>query len=665
MIQIMSSSGEISYGVNDYVIDTDDELNEIPNNAEAGSTAYSIESGTTFIKNNMNEWSILNTSNGSGGGTVDLPDNLLYSYNMEYDEFWENKNNGTLEDGLYEVTLNDAVTPIAQTSMVELPYDYNLEGTCNESLCWILDYAYGNLLQINEFGEIEKISNIADMIESQPFSFSNPDSVRRQLISLDNQGYMYLSGQGQNVIGININDISDMSNWKFNQGSFNADEPIFWTFQSIIKPTTNSFPNKNAVLNKEKILNFNVKDGGCFAVKGYRNVWEQQGELTPDVAYFKNGELKFIETQRNNSILFDHTLATVDYDLNKLYFIGVEINIDPQLSKLKLCTVNTNGIQEEFDLCSYVINDWKILKDDLQGSQLFVKNDILYFQFFSNNNKSFYYFLFDTITNEIIGQDIITYNNCNYANLWSPKNDIYHKENYSIVPFKLDGDYYFYDEETGNEWYEGFQEYKLIKIYHTNDIAYVQPEDFQYRLINDNQCFIEHCCEDKFFYMEPWGSYLSIYNFLEGVSQGVANLKNSGFYELKMNFPEQSQLFLSYVTTYADMSECIKINFETGNVESGSLETNEQCIESSVNDYFKEDNIAFIDHCAIDTNNLKVKYIINYGTDLDTKFQYPLAFLNGKNVYYSAYNIGYVGTDGTLNTSQLVHKNNILLSKQL
>jgi hypothetical protein len=121
-------------------------------------------------------------------------------------------------------------------------------------------------------------------------------------------------------------------------------------------------------LDKEKILNFNVKDGGCFAVKGYRNVWEQQGELTPDVAYFKNGELKFIENQRNNSILFDHTLAAVDYDLNKLYFIGAETNIDPWLSKLKLCAVNTDGIQEEFDLCSYFVNGWQNLKDDLQGS---------------------------------------------------------------------------------------------------------------------------------------------------------------------------------------------------------------------------------------------------------------------------------------------------------
>lgn len=665
MIQIMSSNGEISYGVNDYVIDTDNELNEIPNNAAAGSTAYSIESGTTFIKDNMNEWSILNTSNGSGGGTVDLPDNLLYSYDMGYNEFWENKNNETLEDGLYKVTLNDTVTPIVQTSMVELPYEWALEGTYNDNLCWILDYAYANLLQINEFGEIEAISNIADMIEYQPFSFDSPDAVRRQLLSLDGQGYMYISGQGQNVIGINTNNISDMSNWKFNQGSLNIDESIFWTFQSIIKPTEQSSFSKNIILDKEKILNFNVKDGGCFAVKGYGNVWEQQGELTPDVAYFKNGELKFIENQRNNSILFDHTLATVDYDLNKLYFIGAEINSDPWLSKLKLCTINTDGVQEEFDLCSYVIDDWKNLKENLRSSQLFVKNDILYFQFFSNNDSSFYYFLFDTVTNKIIGQEIITYNNCNYVNLWSPKNDIYHTENYSIIPFKLDGDQYFYDEETGNGWNEEFHEQKLIKIYHTNDIAYVQPEDVWYNLININKCFIDHCCEDKFFYIESWGAYLSVYNFLKGYSQGVTDLKNTSRYELKMNFPEYSEIFVSYVNNYADKSECIKINFETGNVEKALLDTNEQCMESSVEEYFKDEGIAFINNCVIDANDLKVKYIINYGTDLNSKLCYPLVELNGRKVYYSSYDLGYVGTNGALNTSQLVHDNNILLSKNL
>jgi hypothetical protein len=100
--------------------------------------------------------------------------------------------------------------------------------------------------------------------------------------------------------------------------------------------------------------------------------------------------------------------------------------------------------------------------------------------------------------------------------------------------------YYFYDEETGNSWEEELHECKLIKIYHTNDTAYVQPEDVWYSLINSNKCFIDHCYEDKFFYKESWGSYLSIYNFLEGGSQGITNLKNSGSYELKMSFPEQS-----------------------------------------------------------------------------------------------------------------------------
>jgi hypothetical protein len=128
--------------------------------------------------------------------------------------------------------------------------------------------------------------------------------------------------------------------------------------------------NKKApILDKNRLLNFNVKDGGCFAVKGYSSPWDYQGEMTSDVAYFKNGELKFIEEKRDNIILFDHTLATVDYNLNKLYFIGIELNqSNPNLSKLKLCTINTFGEQEEFDLCYYSVGFWYSLRYELQAS---------------------------------------------------------------------------------------------------------------------------------------------------------------------------------------------------------------------------------------------------------------------------------------------------------
>jgi hypothetical protein len=147
MIQIMSSGGKVTYGVNEYVIDKDNEVTKIPNTAAAGSTAYSIESEMTFIKDNGGNWVVKNAAgSNNGGNSIELPDNILYSYEMEYNEFWDKKNNNVLEDGLYKVTLNDAVAPVAETTIVELPSPGLLKGTCDEKLCWILDYSNNALL---------------------------------------------------------------------------------------------------------------------------------------------------------------------------------------------------------------------------------------------------------------------------------------------------------------------------------------------------------------------------------------------------------------------------------------------------------------------------------------------------------------------------------------
>ena len=101
MIQIMSSGGKVTYGVNEYVIDKDNEVTKIPNTAAAGSTAYSIESETTFIKDNSGNWVVKNAAgSNNGGNSIELPDNILYSYEMEYNEFWDKKNNNVLEDDL-------------------------------------------------------------------------------------------------------------------------------------------------------------------------------------------------------------------------------------------------------------------------------------------------------------------------------------------------------------------------------------------------------------------------------------------------------------------------------------------------------------------------------------------------------------------------------------
>jgi hypothetical protein len=55
------------------------------------------------------------------------------------------------------------------------------------------------------------------MIDYQTFTMTSSGSLQQySYMNIDNQKYLYLSGQGQIVIGIHTDDISDISNWKFN-----------------------------------------------------------------------------------------------------------------------------------------------------------------------------------------------------------------------------------------------------------------------------------------------------------------------------------------------------------------------------------------------------------------------------------------------------------------
>jgi hypothetical protein len=63
MIQIIQEQGKTIYGIYNYIVDTDNELSQIPNYVKSGSTVYSIENGKTFIKNNLGEWVVWNNNN--------------------------------------------------------------------------------------------------------------------------------------------------------------------------------------------------------------------------------------------------------------------------------------------------------------------------------------------------------------------------------------------------------------------------------------------------------------------------------------------------------------------------------------------------------------------------------------------------------------------------
>lgn len=53
---ILSQSGHTAYGIREFVIDTDDDIENLPIDIPMGSAALSIESGNVFILNSKDEW---------------------------------------------------------------------------------------------------------------------------------------------------------------------------------------------------------------------------------------------------------------------------------------------------------------------------------------------------------------------------------------------------------------------------------------------------------------------------------------------------------------------------------------------------------------------------------------------------------------------------------
>lgn len=75
-VSLVSSSGTSVYGVKEYVIDTEKELTNIPENCGPGSTAICAENGKSYIKNSLGEWveNKSTGSSGSGDGSADPAD---------------------------------------------------------------------------------------------------------------------------------------------------------------------------------------------------------------------------------------------------------------------------------------------------------------------------------------------------------------------------------------------------------------------------------------------------------------------------------------------------------------------------------------------------------------------------------------------------------------
>lgn len=56
MITKISQSGHVAYGLQEFMIDTVKDLNQLPINIPMGSTAFCIETGSVYVLNGKREW---------------------------------------------------------------------------------------------------------------------------------------------------------------------------------------------------------------------------------------------------------------------------------------------------------------------------------------------------------------------------------------------------------------------------------------------------------------------------------------------------------------------------------------------------------------------------------------------------------------------------------
>ena len=58
-ISIIEQNGTVAYGLKEYNVDTEDNLDDLTVEATPGSQAFVIETGDKYILNNSHEWKIM------------------------------------------------------------------------------------------------------------------------------------------------------------------------------------------------------------------------------------------------------------------------------------------------------------------------------------------------------------------------------------------------------------------------------------------------------------------------------------------------------------------------------------------------------------------------------------------------------------------------------
>ena len=68
MYSLYANDDDILYGIQKYIVDTEEDMEDLPNHARAGSTAFVIETSTTYILNHNKEWKEIKNSSVPGTG---------------------------------------------------------------------------------------------------------------------------------------------------------------------------------------------------------------------------------------------------------------------------------------------------------------------------------------------------------------------------------------------------------------------------------------------------------------------------------------------------------------------------------------------------------------------------------------------------------------------
>lgn len=82
MYTINSNSGKVAHGIKKYIVDTANDILELPTkDAAPGSLAFVIDNSNYYMLNHQGQWKKVNLSAGSGGGggdTPDMPEDIIY-----------------------------------------------------------------------------------------------------------------------------------------------------------------------------------------------------------------------------------------------------------------------------------------------------------------------------------------------------------------------------------------------------------------------------------------------------------------------------------------------------------------------------------------------------------------------------------------------------------